>query len=53
MIGVGLNQSARSFGEQPLKIIAPAPIPAILRKSRRDNTWWLLLFMTGSTQQEF
>ena len=50
-IGVGINQAAKAFGEQPSNIIAPAPMPAILRKSRRESARPPRFFMNGFTQR--
>ena len=36
-IFVGTSHEANAFGEQPLKAIAPAPMPAIFKKSLREN----------------
>jgi len=36
-IRVGTSQAAKALGEQPLKAIAPAPMPATFKKSRRET----------------
>ena len=41
-IRVGMSHEANAFGEQLLSAIAPAPIPATFKKSRRETRAFFL-----------